>query len=320
MKTRQLGRTGIRVSEIGTGLWAAGGDQWGPTDDREVLNAIERSLGLGVNFYDTADVYGNGHSEELLGRAMKGRREKFVVATKIGWIGYNGAAGHSGYGSADAVVKGVELNLRRLGTDFVDLIQCHIGHRESTMENFLEGFRLLRQSGKARAFGVSTSDFSYLRAFNASGDCGAVQVDYSILNRTPEKDVLPYCLEKGLGVIVRGGLAMGLLTGKFGPSTTFPQGDFRKNWLTDPEQNRTFLEDLAKVDRLKKSISRPLIGLALKFCLARPEVSTVIPGAKTARQVETNAAVSESPALTAEEKEIIAEVTPASGGRKIWPA
>ena len=215
LKKRRLGKSGIEVSEIGFGLWAAGGSEWGPTNDKDILDAIDFALDTGVNFYDTADVYGMGHSEELLGRAMAGRREQFIVASKIGWIGFNEKSRSTAYDTVAKLISGVESNLSRLNIDYIDIIQSHINFRDPTMEVFLEGFRELQKDGKVRAFGVSTSDFPYLQEFNAGGDCATLQIDYSILNRTPEADCLPYCQKNDIGVIIRGALAMGILTGKF---------------------------------------------------------------------------------------------------------
>lgn len=320
LKTRTLGKSGITVTELGLGLWAAGGSEWGPTDDAEVLGAIDRALELGVTFFDTSDVYGDGHSEELLGKAMRGRRDRFVVATKIGWRGFHD--GRTAYGDVAALVRGVESNLQRLGTDYVDLIQSHISFRDPTMEVFLEGFQKLQQSGKVRAYGMSTSDFEYIRAFTADGHCASLQIDYSILNRTPEAEILDYCQERGIGVIVRGALAMGLLAGKFDASTKFPEGDFRRKWLEVPEQNAIYREDLRKVEALRPlaNAERSLAQAALQFPLLHPAVTTVIPGAKTARQVEQNIGAETAPPLSAEERALIDRVTPRGGGRKIWPA
>jgi aryl-alcohol dehydrogenase-like predicted oxidoreductase len=171
LKKRILGKSGIEVTEIGLGLWAAGGSDWGPTDDREIASAIDTALDLGVTFFDTSDVYGAGHSEELLGKSMKGRRERFVVATKIGWRGFDGEARRTAYDSVAKLIAGVESNLARLETDYVDVIQSHISFRDPTMEIFLEGFQRLEQAGKVRAYGLSTSDFDYIRAFNHDGRC-----------------------------------------------------------------------------------------------------------------------------------------------------
>ena len=143
LKRRVLGKSDIAISEIGFGLWAAGGDFWGPTDDGVILDAIDFALEHGINFFDTADVYGDGHSEELLGKAMDGRREMFVVATKIGWRGFSDETKSSAYTTADKLVAGVESNLQRLHTDYVDVIQSHIDFQDPTMEIFLEGFQRL---------------------------------------------------------------------------------------------------------------------------------------------------------------------------------
>src|SRR5437867_1143163 len=129
LATRTLGKSGIEVSVIGTGLWAVGGG-WGPVDDKNALAAIDSSLDAGVNFFDTADIYGNGHSEELLGKAMCGRREKFVVATKIGWAGYDDKNQRTQYTTVDKLIAGIEKSLQRLQTDYVDLIQNHVNVRE----------------------------------------------------------------------------------------------------------------------------------------------------------------------------------------------
>lgn len=187
IKKKVLGKSGLEISILGLGLWPAGGDEWGPVDDREILNTIDAALDSGVNFFDTADIYGKGHSEELLGRAMKGRRNKFIVATKIGWNGFDWENLVTAYKTPDQLLTGVEGNLRRLNSDYIDLMQCHIHFREPTMEIFLEVFQKLQKDGKIRAYGASTSDFEYLKAFNADGDCATLQIDYSILNRTPVK-------------------------------------------------------------------------------------------------------------------------------------
>mgnify|MGYP006265982085 CR=1 FL=1 len=319
--TRTLGKSGIPVSEIGMGLWAAGGDQWGPTDDSEVLSAIDAALDSGVTFFDTADAYGGGHSEELLGWAMQGRRDRFVVGTKIGWLGFDGDAVRTAYGTVDALIAGVEENLKRLDTDYIDLIQSHIHFREPTMEVFLEGFQRLQRDGKVRAYGVSTSDLDYFKTFAGDGGCSSLQVDYSILNRTAEADLLPYCQENNIGVIVRGSLAMGILTGKYGPDAQFADGDFRREWTEDPDAKRTFLEDLRTVEALRPIAGeRSLAQLALQFVLAHPAVTTVIPGAKKVSQVQSNVAAATQPQLSQAELARIGEIVPPGGGRKIWPA
>jgi aryl-alcohol dehydrogenase-like predicted oxidoreductase len=321
IEKRILGKTGIEITKIGLGLWAIGDDEWGPTDDAESLDLISAALDMGINFFDTADVYGTGHSEKLLGKAMKGRREKFIVATKIGWLGFDQEKKASAYDTVEKLIAGVESNLERLQTDYVDLIQCHIDFREPNMEVFLEGFQKLQAQGKVRSYGVSTSDFDYLKAFNADGGTATLQIDYSILNRTPEAEVFPYTLEHNIGVLVRGPLAMGILTGKFDREVQFEEGDFRRNWINNEDEHRIFLNDLEKVEKLKPLANgRTLAQLALQFVMAHPAVTVAIPGAKRISQLKDNLQAALLPDLTPEELALIDAITPPGGGRKIWPA
>lgn len=318
---RRLGKSGMQIREIGVGLWAAGGDQWGTTQDQDILDAIDFALDAGVNFFDTSDVYGSGHSEELLGCAMRGRRDKFIVATKIGWIDFDGEKGQSAYTTIDKLVTGVESNLKRLQTDSIDLIQSHIDFREPTMEIFLEGFQKLQHAGKVRAYGVSTSDLDYLKAFNGDGKCASLQIDYSILNRTAEVEIFPYCQANDIGVVVRGALVMGILAGKFTPETRFGKADFRSRWHKNPDECQVFLDDLEKVEALRQLANgRSLAQLALQFVLANPAVSTVIPGMKNIAQAAANLHAGLLEPLTQKEYAIIDGIVPQGGGRKIWPA
>jgi aryl-alcohol dehydrogenase-like predicted oxidoreductase len=321
LATAKLGKSNIEVTKMGIGLWAMGGDAWGPTEDQESLDTIAAAVDAGITFFDTADVYGAGHSEELLGQAMQGQRERFIVGSKIGWMDFDGEHSQTAYDTVDKLIAGVESNLARLKTDYLDLIQSHINFRDPTMEVFLEGFQKLQQQGKVRAYGVSTSDFEYLKEFNANGGCSALQIDYSILNRTPEEDIFPYCLEHNIGVIVRGPLAMGILTGKFNRDTKFGPDDWRGRWQENPDERATYHLDLAKVDQLKEMFpDRTLAQVSLQFAMAHPAVSTIIPGAKNIRQLNENLAAAQLPPLTESELCLIEQVTPQGGGRKIWPA
>lgn len=318
---RVLGKSDIPVTVVGMGLWAAGGDEWGETDDQKILSAIDYALDAGVNFFDTADVYGMGHSEELLGRAMKGRRDRFVVGTKIGWRNYDAERNQTAYDTVEKFITGVESNLRRLDTDYIDVMQSHIHYREPTLDVFLKGFQRLQEAGKIRAYGVSTSDFEYLQAFNRDGKCATLQIDYSILNRTAEAEILPYCQEHNIGVIVRGALAMGILTGKYDADTRFGADDFRRRWHENREEYEIFLQDLEKVEGLRPLTGeRSLAQLALQFVLSHPAVTTVIPGAKNAGQMRDNVQAGLLPPLSAGEMNQIDALVSPGGGRKIWPA
>jgi aryl-alcohol dehydrogenase-like predicted oxidoreductase len=322
IERRILGKSGIEVTKIGVGLWAIGGDEWGEVDDRESLDMIDAALDMGINFFDTADVYGMGHSEKLLGTAMKGRREKFIVATKIGWVGFDRENNVSAYDTVKKLMAGVESNLERLQTDYVDLIQSHINFQEPNMEIFVEGFQKLQQQGKVRSYGVSTSDYEYLKAFNTDNQTAALQIDYSILNRTPEKEIFPYTTENDIGVLVRGPLAMGILTGKFSKETQFGEGDFRQNWIENEDEHQIFLKDLEKVEGLRPLAKedRSLAQLAVQFVTQHPAVTLAIPGAKRISQLKENVRTALLPDLTPEEMALIDSITPPGDGRKIWPA
>lgn len=315
-------RSGLEVTDVGLGLWAVAGSEWGPAEDQGSLDAIEMALDQGVNFFDTADVYGEGHSEELLGRAMRNRRERFVVATKIGWIDFDRESFRSQYDTVGKLVEGVEGSLRRLGTEHVDVIQCHINEPEPNTPVFVEGFRQLKADGKVRAWGVSTSHMDLLEMFNVDGDCDVLQTDYSILNRTAERELLPYCSENGIGVIVRGPLAMGLLADKYSASDTFPEGDFRREWIEDSAQHRQFLADLEVVDELRPLVpdGQTMAQFALRFVRSHPAVTTVIPGARNRDQARSNASAGLLSLLSDGEQRAVDKIVEPGGGRKIWPA
>ncbi len=311
MEYRRLGKSGIRVSEIGFGAWAIGGDAWGPVEDAASIAAMERALELDINFIDTADVYGSGHSETLVAKVLKGRRDQVIVSTKGGLMGHHRDPKREPvYDRPEKVVEACEASLRRLETDYIDVYFCHIWwdkHEET--EAFMQAFETLKRDGKVRVTGVSTDSLPYIQHFNRDGGVDVVQLDYSILNRKAERDILPYLQEHGIGAVIRGPLRMGLLTGKFTPETTFSDNDVRKNWPQEP----WYRESLDKVERLR-ALERPdqTPGqLALRFVLNHPAVSVAIPGAKTPEQVEANAAASVRPLLSDDEVRLIDEAAPA---------
>src|SRR5215208_39280 len=309
MEYRDLGRTGLRVSEIGFGAWAIGGDAWGPVEDTDSLAAMEQTMELGINFVDTADVYGDGRSESLVTKAIRGRRDEVVLWTKGGLMGHHREPEReSVYDRPEKVVEALEASLRRLKTDYVDVYFCHIWwdkHEET--EAFIEAFERLKKGGKVRAAGVSTNDLDHIKHFDRGGGLDVVQLDYSILNREPEREILPYLEERGIGVVVRGPLRMGILTGKFSQDTTFADGDIRRDW----PQEEWYEESLEKVERLRPLEDGRTMGqLALRYVLNHPAVSVAIPGAKTPAQVEANAAASVRPLISEEDLRLIREVAP----------
>ena len=311
MEYRSLGKTGIQVSEIGFGAWAIGGDAWGPVEDDASIAAMHRALEVGTNFIDTADVYGDGHSEELVAKVIKGRRDEVVVATKGGLMGHHRDPwGPPVYDRPEKVRAALENSLRRLGTDYVDVYFDHLWwdkHEET--EAFIEALAQLKTEGKVKAVGVSTDNLAYIQHFNQDGGLDVVQLDYSILNRRAEPETLPYLTENGIGVVVRGPLQKGLLTGKFTPDTTFPPGDVRAGWPTED----WYQTDLERVEKLRtlETDGQTMGQLALRFVLNHPAISAAIPGGKTAEQVVANAAASARPLLSDDELRLIDEVAPA---------
>jgi myo-inositol catabolism protein IolS len=285
LEYRELGRTGLKVSAVGMGCWAIGGDAWGPVDDADSLAAIRRAVDLGITFFDTADVYGRGRSERLVGQALQGKRDQVIVATKVG-LWESGGDRPNAYTDPKMVLDQCDESLRRLDTDVIDVYQCHLWWDENS-EVFLEAFEQLKAQGKIRAYGVSTNEIDHVRRFDRDGTCGVVQVDYSILNRSPEKELLPYCNDQNIGVILKGPLKMGLLTGKFSAETSLPEGDVRRGWPQEP----WYHEALDKVERLRPLANdeRTLGQVALAFAIHGPAVSVAIPGAKTPAQIEANA-------------------------------
>ncbi len=212
MEFRTLGKSGLTVSEIGFGSWAIGGDAWGPVDDQQSIQAMNKAFELGVNFFDTADVYGNGHSETLVRQILKDKREHIILSTKGGLMGHTRKP-EPIYDRPEKIVKAFEDSLLRLGTEYIDVYFCHIWwHVEQETEAFLTAFDKLKREGKVKAVGVSTDNFKYLKTFNRYNSIDVLQVDYSILNRAAEKEILPYCQKENIGVVVRGPLQKGLLT------------------------------------------------------------------------------------------------------------
>ncbi|UQN08055.1 aldo/keto reductase [Deinococcus sp. QL22] len=314
MHHRQLGKSGIQVSEIGFGAWAIGGDAWGPVEDSASLSAMERALDLGVTFIDTADVYGNGHSETLVAQILKGRRDQIIVATKGGLMGHHRDPQQEPvYDRPEKIVAAFEASLHRLGTEYIDVYFDHIWwNNPRETEAFLTAFAQLKQAGRVRAVGVSTDDFAYVQQFNQGGTLDVVQLDYSLLNRKAEQAILPYCLEHGIGVVVRGPLSKGMLTGKFSSETQFPEGDVRHTW----PQEAWYQTQLDQMEQLRvlSSADRSLGQLALQFVLNHPAVSVAIPGGKTPEQVEQNARASTRPLLTEQDIRQIEHVTPGAWG------
>lgn len=293
MDYRTLGKTGMKVSTIGFGAWAIGGNMWGPQDDKDSIAAINKAIDLGVNFIDTALAYGNGHSETIIGKVLKTRKEKIYIATKIPPLMWPPPpTSHS----KDAfpkqkIIDSVESSLRNLNVDCIDLIQLHSWRENWTNEtDWYETLLKFKEQGKIKHIGVSVHDNMEDESLGLieTGRVETIQVVYNILAQTPKKNLFPKAQKHNIGIIARVPLAYGALTGKFTKETTFTDTDFRKNKYF----GTNLTELLKKVERFKKlsgtNDKKILLSYALQFALENPAVCTTIPGIRNLSQAEEN--------------------------------
>lgn len=303
MRYRWLGSTGLRVSEIGFGAWAIGGTWWGPQDDMDSRLALHQALDMGCNFIDTAWVYGNGHSEKLIGSVIQERGEQPVIATKVPpknwqWDNQPGTPLSEAFPS-DWVVQKTEESLKNLGLDCVDVLQLHTWLQDwnAQAEPLLDTVGRLKRDGKIRAFGISLRDKGPEEANDLIRwrQVDSLQIFFNLLYQDPLWKVFPLAQQYGIGVIARVPLAFGALSGKFTPKTRFYGDDHRRNLYAGEGLTAT----LKKVEKLRflASHGMSLAEAALKWTLAYPEVSTSIPGIRNPRQALANGAAGEGVAL-----------------------
>ena len=293
MRYRKLGTTGIEVSEIGFGGFAIGGYDYGPTDDSESIAAIEKAYSMGVTFFDTADMYGAGHSESLIGRALKGKNPPAFVATKVGYVGNRGKQRMDF--SRSHIVTAVEQSLRRLQRDAIDLYQIHNPLLED-LENG-EAFEVMDElvkAGKVRFWGVSVKARDVLEICRKTMACSSVasiQMVYNLFHSRDLEELQGEIRRRGIGLVARAPLEYGMLTGKFSPVERFSPGDHRgSRWK--PEE---FSRKLAQLEGLREAFKGEpftLPQLAIGFALSLQDVSVVICGAKRPSQIEENVAAS----------------------------
>jgi aryl-alcohol dehydrogenase-like predicted oxidoreductase len=309
MNYRTLGKTGLSVSEIGFGAWGIGGMMWRGGNDQEALLALHKAADQGVNFYDTALVYGDGHSERLIGQFLKERDERMIVATKIPpkngqWPARKSTPLAEAF-PYEHIISATEQSLKNLGVDSLDVQQFHVWIDEwAQLSEWSDALDTLRNQGKIRFFGISINDHqpnSALR-IGMSGKVDTFQIIYNIFDQTPEYELFPICERERIGVIVRVPFDEGALTGTITESTVFPDGDFRNRYFRGSRRKQV----VEHVDRLRPFLgpeAQTLPELALRYCLQPPVVSTVIPGMRTIKHVESNCRVSDgrklSPGLAA---------------------
>jgi aryl-alcohol dehydrogenase-like predicted oxidoreductase len=309
MQYRTLGRTGLEVSEIGYGAWGIGGSQWGGADDDESIQALHRAIDLGVNFIDTALAYGGGRSERLVGQVVKERSETILVATKVPpkngiWPAPDDVPVEETF-PGDHVRECAERSLANLGLDHVDVLQLHVWNDDWTDRgDWRQAIEELREAGRIRFFGVSVNDHQPHNALRVveSGAVDTVQVIYNAFDQSPEDELFPACREHGVGVIARVPLDEGGLTGRVGPDTDFPDGDFRAHYFRG-DRGREVQERVGAIVADLNIAEEELPETALRFVLAEPTVSTVIPGMRSIRNVERNVAVSDGRTLPGDRRE-----------------
>lgn len=309
VRDRTLGATGLRVSEIGFGAWGIGGTTneataYGPTNDAESRRALQRAFDVGVTFYDTAPLYGHGHSEQLIGEVLGAVRSRVVIASKAGLL--NSAGDHDF--SLEGIRRALAQSLRNLHTDYLDLYQLHDPPREILDHDEVWALlSSLKRAGTIRAYGVSVRAPSDLTPVLARGGVGAVQVNFNMLDqRVLEQDLLGQCQTAGIGVIARTPLCFGFLTGAYAPDSAFDPQDHRSRWSV--EQRAVWAEAHRRFESIRARREQTPAHLALRFCLSYAAVSTAIPGMLTTQHVEENIAASRLGPLEESEREEIERV------------
>ncbi|MFW6388241.1 MAG: aldo/keto reductase [bacterium] len=321
--TRTLGRSGIEVSAIGMGCWAIGGPAyrddtpvgWGEVDDGESARSIQHAIDNGVTLFDTADVYGAGHSERVLGEAVKPVRERVVIATKFGNQFDEQTRKITGSSADPEYIRSAcDASLGRLQTDYIDLYQLHLGGMElELVDDVVATLEELVAAGKIRSYGWSTDDAERARAFARGEHCAAAQFQMNVLADSP--DMVSTCEELDLAGLNRGPLAMGLLSGKYGPESVLPDNDVRgpnappwMRFFAEGKPNQEFLDRLDRIREILTSNHRSLAQGALAWLLARSEKTLPIPGFKTTNQVEENAGAMHHGPLSPEQMSEISQL------------
>lgn len=292
MITRPFGTTGYDAPAVGLGTWNIGG-QWGDITDEESDTIIRTAVESGMTLIDTAESYGipNGTSERRISRVLhEFNREELIIVSKIG---------HWGKRTGQEVPKTTADMIRlcghaiagRLKTDYVDTILCHDGGVEDPTI-YIEGFEKLVDDGFIRTYGISTNSLEVLKTFQSisGGKCAVVELEYSLLNRTAEEDLIPYCQQEGIGILVRGPLRKGILSGRYGLNSVFTD-TVRSSWNADGAKRNQYEDVIRQFDEVRKVIGdNDLIETALRFITTHPANMVVIPGATKPSQVRSNAA------------------------------
>lgn len=299
MQFRDLGQSGIEASAVAIGTWAIGGWMWGGTDEQDSIDAIRAGLDAGVNFIDTAPAYGLGLSEEIVGRAIEGRREDVVLATKCGLVWDTDKGEHfvdQGdkslhlYLGAESVRQEVEDSLRRLNTDYIDLYQTHWQDDTTPIEETMEALVDLKEEGKIRAIGVSNATTEDMDEYREVGPVDCDQEEYNMIDRELEEENLPYCDQHGIAVLAYSPLARGMLTGKMTPDREFPEGDQRRESDRFSVENRQRVQEMLNdLEPIAQDYDLTLAQLAVAWTLEQPGMTHALVGARNPQQARENA-------------------------------
>ena len=296
MRQRKFGKTGLSVSEIGMGTWELGGREWGDIGEKEAIDLLRYAFEKGVTFYDTADQYGGGRAERLLGEAFSALGDRVIIATKLGyeldsdgWISQGGEV-PSFNASRDYIRQSVDGSLKRLKRDAIDIYQFHAPPPAEMWNEAFETMEELKSEGKIRFYGLCLgNEAQALKAIDKTG-ISSLMLTYNILSQGMASNVMSTAVEKGIAVVARQPLSSGLLSGQLNADTEFAENDYRKTW---PREK--FLADLERVKKIKSVIgnkARSLPQASLKFILANPAVCCVIPGMMSPAQVDDGVATS----------------------------
>lgn len=296
---RAMGGSDVLASAIGVGTWAMGGSMWGGSDERDSVAAIKASIDNGVSLIDTAPGYGLGLAEELVGRAIKGRRDEVVIATKCGLNWHHGRGNHffddlgrkvHRYLGRDGILHEIDESLRRLGTDHVDLYITHWQDPTTPIEETMTTLLDLKQVGKIRAIGISNASPGDLAAYLAIGPVDAIQERYSMLDREIERTLLPICRQNNIAALSYSSLALGLLSGRIGPDRVFRGDDLRKDNPRFSRQNRERVSEFAAaLAPLARARDASVAQIVIAWTIAQPGLTYALCGARDATQAVENA-------------------------------
>ncbi|MGH7400230.1 MAG: aldo/keto reductase [Candidatus Rokuibacteriota bacterium] len=323
MRYRPFGRTGLQVSVVGFGCWPMAGDRYGAIEDDEAMKAIHRALDRGVNCVDTAPAYGAGHSEEVVARALEGRRKDVVLVTKCGVkVPPPGQPGPLRDASRANILREVDASLTRLRTDWVDVLLVHWPDPATPVEESMRALEEVVASGRARFVGVSNFTGAMLTECMGARRVDVSQVGYHMLDRRQEQETFPYCRAEGIAVMGYGSLGHGLLTGAFTATTAFdPARDWRAGGVAFGQpifRGENLRTNVGVVERLRREVAEPrgvpLSQIALAWVLANPAISTALVGARTPAEVDANDAGAELE-LSAAERATIDRILGGVAGR-----